>query len=116
MFAVYNYLNDGKQPIFKECTDENNEKYEGAFCPYCGEQMYYVECYLKTPIKNEKYALNDICSSPTIAFNKILECIQLPDSGYDGCGAKFTIENEEIGYYEYTNKEHITTSCSNIVL
>lgn len=31
MFSVYNYLNDGKQPIFKECTDENNEKYKGGF-------------------------------------------------------------------------------------
>ena len=115
MFEVYNSLINGKQPIFKKCTDENNEEYEGAFCPYCGEQIYYVECYLKTPIKNEEYDPDDICSSQTIAFNKILNCIQLSEENYNGCGAKFSLDNEEIGYYEYTSKGYATTSCSSIL-
>lgn len=101
------YLKNAQMKIMKNI--------KGVFCPYCGEQMYYTECYLKTPIKNEEYDPNDICSSQTIAFNKIIDCIELSDSGYDGCGAKFSLDNKEIGYYEYMGRNgYVTSSCSTI--
>jgi hypothetical protein len=112
----FNVLENNQKPLYKKCIDEENEEYEGAFCPYCGQQMYFMECYLKTPITNPNYNSEDFDSSPTLAFTAVWECIQVKEEGYNGCGAKFSMDDKEIGYYEYIgNKKYETTSCSSVL-
>lgn len=107
---TFNYLNNGKELKPKiEFDIETNENCETAICPYCGEQIFWIDrCYLKTPIVNPNYNPKDLDnSSSTMCFTAMWECIR-NDEYLNGCGAKFSADNREIGYYE--NGE--TYSCS----